>query len=146
MAEDTTLRTSRYLPYAPKEIYGAFSKADLLARWWGPDGFSSTFEIFDFTEGGRWKFIMHGPDGSDYKNESFFQMLVPDAKIVIRHDCPPFFTLTVQLTPISNGTRLSWEQMFDDAETAKAVKERVGSANEQNIDRLTAVLSEVSNA
>lgn len=89
---------------------------------------------------------MHGPDGKSYLNESFFEELVPDAKTVIHHDCPPNFKLTVQLTPVSEGTRLTWEQVFEDSETAKAVKERAGSANEQNIDRLTRVLKESGSA
>jgi uncharacterized protein YndB with AHSA1/START domain len=142
MTEGRALLTSRDLPYTPSEIYGAFASADLLALWWGPDGFSNTFEIFEFTDGGRWKFVMHGPDGGSYPNESLFAELVPDTKIVIHHDCPPNFKLTVQLTPFIGGTRLTWEQVFDDAVTAQAVKERVGSANEQNIDRLTQVLSD----
>lgn len=145
MTEDRTLRTSRALPFSPKEIYGAFASADLLASWWGPEGFSNTFEVFEFTAGGRWKFVMHGPDGKDYRNESFFEELVPNAKIVIHHDCPPNFKLTVELTPVSEGTHVTWEQIFEDAETAQAVKQRVGSANEQNIDRLTHVLSKAAN-
>jgi len=145
MTEDRTLRTSRTLPFLPKEIYGAFASADLLASWWGPEGFSSSFEVFEFTEGGRWKFVMHGPDGKNYLNESFFEELVPDARIVIHHDCPPNFRLTVELTPVREGTRLTWAQVFEDAETAQAVKLRAGPANEQNIDRLTHVLREAAN-
>ena len=93
MSDDRTLSTARNLPYTVKEIYKAFASPDLLALWWGPEGFSNTFEIFEFTEGGRWKFMMHGPDGSDYLNESVFEELVPDSKIVIHHDCPPNFKL-----------------------------------------------------
>ena len=146
MTEDRKLCTSRTLPFSPKEIYGAFASAALLARWWGPEGFSSTFEIFEFTTGGRWRFVIHGPDGNNYLNESIVQELVPDSKIVITHNCPPHFTRTVELTPVTNGTHLAWEQVFEDAETAQAVKQRVGSANEQNIDRLTQVLHESSNS
>jgi uncharacterized protein YndB with AHSA1/START domain len=146
MTEDRTLRTSRTLPFSPKEIYGTFASAELLAKWWGPDGFSNSFEVFEFTKGGRWKFVMHGPDGKDYLNESIFEELVPDARIVIHHDCPPNFKLTVDLTPVSDGTRLAWVQVFEDAETAQAVKQRAGPANEQNIDRLTHVLSKSANA
>jgi len=146
MTEDRTLRTSRILPFSPREIYCAFASADLLARWWGPEGFSNTFERFEFIAGGRWKFVMHGPDGNNYPNESFFEELVPDAKIVIHHDCPPNFKLTIELTPASEGTYLTWVQVFEDAETAQAVKLRAGTANEQNIDRLTDVLNEAANS
>lgn len=145
MTEDRTLRTSRTLPFSPSEIYGAFASADLLASWWGPEGFSNTFEVFEFTTGGRWKFVMHGPDGKTYLNESLFEELVPDSKIVIHHDCPPNFKLTVELTPDGEGTHLTWEQVFEDAETAQAIKQRAGAANEQNIDRLTTVLGETAN-
>ena len=144
MADDSTLRTSRILPFSPKDIYAAFASADLLALWWGPEGFSNSFEIFEFTAGGRWKFVMHGPDGKNYLNESVFEELVPDSRIVIRHDCPPNFTLTVELTPDREGTRLTWEQVFENAETAQALKQRAGSANDQNIDRLTVVLRETA--
>lgn len=145
MTKDRTLRTSRNLPFSPKEIYGAFASADLLASWWGPEGFSNTFEVFEFTAGGRWKFTMHSPDGQNYHNESFFEELVPESKIVIHHDCPPNFRLTVELNPEGEGTHLTWVQVFEDAETAQAVKLRAGPANEQNIDRLTHVLSKVTN-
>jgi uncharacterized protein YndB with AHSA1/START domain len=141
MTEDRTLSTSRIVPFSPKQVFEAFASADLLSAWWGPEGFSSTFETFDFTEGGRWVFVMHGPDGSNYQNDSYFETIVPDTKIVIRHDCPPHFTLTVELTPNEDGTQLTWDQVFDDAQTAQAVKQRVGSANDQNIDRLERVLS-----
>lgn len=89
---------------------------------------------------------MHSPDGQDYLNESYFEELVPDSKVVIHHDCPPNFKLFVELIPDGEGTYLTWKQVFEDAETAEAVKQRVGSANEQNIDRLTTVLSEASNS
>lgn len=146
MAEDRTLRTSRTLPYPPEAIYAAFASANLLASWWGPEGFSNSFEVFEFTTGSRWKFVMHGPDGSSYPNECTFSLLVPDSRLVIRHACPPFFTLTIELTPVSGGTHLSWEQVFEDAETAEAVKQRAGPGNEQNIDRLTRVLGQVQSA
>lgn len=144
MADDRTLGTSRTLPYTPKEIYRAFASAELLAAWWGPDGFSNTFETFEFRTGGRWKFVMHGPDGTNYPNESVFKEVVTNAKVVIHHDCPPYFTLTVELAPVTDGTHLSWQQVFEDAATAQAVKQIVGPANEQNINRLTQVLSKVA--
>ncbi|MFT4193589.1 SRPBCC domain-containing protein [Ottowia sp.] len=144
--EDRTLRTSRTLPHSPAEIYRAFASPDLLAAWWGPEGFSNTFEIFEFTAGGRWKFVMHGPDGTDYANDNIFEALTPDAKVVIRHDCAPHFTLTIELTPVSGGTHLAWSQVFEDARTAQAVKQRAGPANEQNIDRLARVLSQAASA
>jgi uncharacterized protein YndB with AHSA1/START domain len=140
-AEDRTFRTSRTVPATPEAIYRAFESPALLAAWWGPDGFANTFERFEFTAGGSWKFVMHGPDGKDYPNESRFVALEPGRRVVIRHDCAPYFTLTVLLVPVAAGTQLTWEQVFDDAGTAQAVRDIVIPANEQNLDRMTRVLA-----
>lgn len=140
-ADDRTLSTSRTLPFSPDAVYGAFAAPEVLASWWGPDGFTNTFEMFEFAVGGRWKFVMHGPDGRDYANESVFTALQPGREVVIRHDCPPYFTLTVRLAPEAGGTHLTWEQVFDDAKTAQAVQQIVGPANEQNLDRMTRALA-----
>lgn len=54
-AEDKTMRTSRILLFSPTAVYAAFSSPELLAQWWGPEGFSNTFEVFEFKAGGQWK-------------------------------------------------------------------------------------------
>jgi len=136
----TTFQTERTLPFSPQAVYNAFASADVLATWWGPDGFTNEFETFDFQVGGRWTFVMVGPDGARYPNQSVFTELQPASRVVIRHDCEPFFTLTVQLTQVAGGTHLLWQQVFDDAHIAQAVKAIVEPANEQNLDRLTRVL------
>jgi uncharacterized protein YndB with AHSA1/START domain len=146
MDDDRTLSTSRTLPYSPSAVYGAFASADVLASWWGPDGFTNSFEIFEFRVGGRWKFVMHGPDGKNYPNESVFTALEPGTKVVINHVCPPYFVLTVGLTPSAGGTQLTWDQAFEDSKTAQAVKHIVGPANEQNLDRLTLALGKAAGA
>jgi len=139
--EARTMRTARVLPYSPAAIYEAFASPALLAQWWGPEGFTNTFEVFEFKVGGRWMFAMHGPDGQSYANESVFTELAPDRTVVIEHVCAPLFTLTVQLNAFANGTEVSWTQVFADIETAQAVKHIVEPANEQNLDRLMRLLS-----
>jgi uncharacterized protein YndB with AHSA1/START domain len=145
-AEDRTIRTSRTLLFSPMVVYGAFASPDQLAQWWGPDGFTNTFEVFEFKVGGKWKFVMHGPDGQHYPNESVFAQLEPGRKVVIEHVCAPHFTLTITLAPVAGGTLVSWEQVFADAKTAQTVQRIVGPANEQNLDRLTQVLTNANAA
>jgi uncharacterized protein YndB with AHSA1/START domain len=137
---DGTFRTHRVLPYSPAAVYAAFESPVLLARWWGPAGFTNEFEVFEFHEGGRWQFVMVGPDGTRHPNLNRFDRLQPGAQVVIRHESAPRFTLTVELDRVPEGTRLAWTQAFDDAAVAAAVKPIVVPANEQNLDRLTAVL------
>ncbi|MFO1321601.1 MAG: SRPBCC family protein [Burkholderiales bacterium] len=146
MDQDCMFHTARTLPHSPNAVYAAFASPGRLAAWWGPDGFTNTFDVFEFRVGGHWKFTMHGPDGADYPNESVFVALEPDARIVIKHVCPPYFTLTVGLAAVAGGTRLTWDQDFDDSKTAQAVRHIVEPANEQNLDRLTRVLDQGAGA
>ncbi len=131
--------SSRQFAFSQDAVFAAFSDASMLAKWWGPEGFTNTFERFDFTPQGRWTFIMHAPDGKKYPNENVF-LETSKARICIRHDCAPYFTLTVLLTPVGNATQLHWEQAFDDPELARSLASIILPANEQNLDRLQAVL------
>jgi len=102
--QDNKIRsTARTLPFSPEAVYAAFACGPVLAAWWGPEGFTNTFHTFDFNVNGRWLFTMHGPCGKSYENTRFFAALEPARRIVIRHDCQPFFMLTVGLSAVEEG-------------------------------------------
>jgi len=133
------LATERLIAASPSQVFAAFARPELLARWWGPAGFTNTFSHFDFTPGGRWVFVMHAPDGADFANESVFREIVPDTRLVIEHVVAPWFRLTVTLDAHEKGTRLSWVQEFESPEFAARMRAFVTSANEQVLDRLAAL-------
>lgn len=138
-------RTTRHLDAAPAAVFAGIQTPARLARWWGPDGFTNSFEVFDFVPGGRWKFVMHGPDGTNYPNESEFEAIVPNSLVRIRHLSAPHFVLTIRLSPSADGTLLSWEQDFADAKVAESIRHIVEPANEQNLDRLASELAGLHN-
>jgi uncharacterized protein YndB with AHSA1/START domain len=131
-----TFQTSREFNCTPEAIFAAIANPESLARWWGPSGFTNTFQVFEFRPGGKWSFIMHGPDGTNYPNESEFIEIVPNEKVVIRHACPPFFILTIQIEETENGSNVLWTQNFDSEEVAERISSIVIPSNEQNLDRL----------
>lgn len=136
----TTFSTSRQLAAEPAAVFTAIKDAKRLAKWWGPKGFSNSFDVFEFQTGGKWVFTMIGPDGKTYPNESVFSSIEADRKVVIQHLSQPHFQLTIMLEPSSGGTLLRWEQAFADASVAQAVRHIVEPANEQNLDRLSVEL------
>src|SRR5213593_3681964 len=111
----SVFRYHRVLSHPPQRVFEAFAKPELLARWWGPDGFTNTFEVFEFRVGGRWKFVMHGPNGS-HPNESVFLELKAPSAVVIHHVSQPRYVLRVTLATCE-------------------------PANEQNLNRPQAVLA-----
>jgi uncharacterized protein len=44
---DAVFETSRTLPHPPAAVYRAFASPEVLAAWWGPNGFTNSFEVFE---------------------------------------------------------------------------------------------------
>ena len=84
-ADDRDIITTRVVN-APRDlVFKAWSSAEHLANWWGPNGFSTTTSKMEFKPGGEWRFVMHGPDGRDYKNLiTYVDIRVPEL-ISYRH-------------------------------------------------------------
>lgn len=140
MTADREFLHSRVIDAPPRDVFNAFSDPLLLAAWWGPYGFTSTFEEFDFRPGGHWRFVMHGPDGTRYPNHNRFREIVSGERVVIEHLADDHhFVLTVSLEPEGAGkTRVHWRQVFDTVEHRNAITPVVAQANEQGLDRLGA--------
>lgn len=135
---------SRLIDAPCARVYQAFSDPAHLARWWGPNGFSNTFSEFDLRPGGRWRFVMHGPDGCDYPNESLFIEVVPQQRVVIEHLNGHHFLLTIRFTAQGSQTRVDWRQEFDSVAEHQRIAALVIPANEQNLDRLAAEVLNVA--
>jgi uncharacterized protein YndB with AHSA1/START domain len=141
---DTAVSTERVLSASTRKVFAAFEQPDQLARWWGPKDFTNTFEQFDFKPGGRWVFVMHGPNGANYPNESVFREIQPDTRIVIEHVVKPWYRLTVTLTARGEQTHLAWVQEFESPEVTVKTRPLSATANEQVLDRLQALLASES--
>lgn len=119
-------------------VFETFRDTNSLARWWGPAGFHSTFHEFDFRNGGRWHFTLHGPDGKNYENESRFVEVKENELIVIEHFSGHHFFLTLRFEPRNESTLVHWEQLFDSVEHFEQIREFVSVANDQNLDKYAA--------
>jgi uncharacterized protein YndB with AHSA1/START domain len=68
---------------APRElVWKVWTEPEHIARWWGPRGFSTTVTAMDLRPGGKWHYVMHGPDGNDYPVHGVFREVVPLERIV----------------------------------------------------------------
>jgi uncharacterized protein YndB with AHSA1/START domain len=137
-----TIVSSRTFAAAPAEVFAAFRDPARLVQWWGPKGFTSRFQQFDFRPGGLWMFTMHGPDGAAYAMNKQFAEIVPAQRIVLRHfQSGHDFTLTMTFAGQGTGTLLTWEMRFADPAEGERVRAFVVPANEQNFDKLAAHLA-----
>jgi uncharacterized protein YndB with AHSA1/START domain len=139
--EERQIVTIRVFDATVKEVFNAWKNPELLRRWWGPQGFTNTFHVFDARPGGLWKFTMHGPDGGHYHNESVFVEIDEPKRIVLDHISKPRFLLTADFEDQGNQTtKLIFQQLFETVDEYDKVKVFAVDANEENMDRLAAVL------
>src|SRR5271155_3914272 len=98
---------------APRElVFAAWTEPKHVAEWWGPNGFTNTIYEMDVRPGGAWRFVMHGPDGVDYKNEFVYDEVVRPERIVYRHVSPPNFHATVTFDDHAGKTKLTMRMLF----------------------------------
>lgn len=142
---ENEIMNTRLFGFPREAVFKAWTTPEQLARWWGPKGFTNTFEEFDLRPGGAWRFVMHGPNGVDYPNESAFEEIVPLERIVIHHLNGPEFMLTATFEESEGGTKVIFCQRFitPGVLEGKGMKEFLAEANEQNFDRLNQLLMEL---
>ncbi len=118
---------------APRElVWAAWTDSKHVAHWWGPTGFTNTFQEFDMRVGGVWRFVMHGPDGRDYTNKITFLEIVKPERLVYDHggddDCAPLdFHVTVTFSDQAGKTRVTMRSLFDTAALRDLVVKNFGA-------------------
>lgn len=114
---------------APRElVWRAYTDPAHAPNWFGPNGFSNTVHEMDVRVGGRWRFIMHGPDGTDYSNRIVYQEVVQPERLVFLHgedvdDDPGAFHVTLTLEDLGGRTRLTQRMLFATAAQKKGVEQ-----------------------
>lgn len=124
-------------------VWRAFTDPDHLKHWWGPNGFTCTFHEFDLRPGGAWRFIMHGPDGTDYKNDNVFVTIDWMERIVFDHVSFPKHSVTMRFEDAGGKTKLVFKQLFESLDDFEKIKLISMPGLTQTLDRLAAHLPQI---
>lgn len=134
---DRMVVTTRIFNHARELVFEAWTNPERLKNWWGPNGFTNTFYEFDLRPGGMWRFTMHGPDGTNYPNESVFVQIEAPELIIFDHLSQPQFQIVATFEELQEAkTRLTFRMIFKSAEQCNALRDFVQEKNEENFDRL----------
>ncbi|MGL4513876.1 MAG: SRPBCC family protein [Lacipirellulaceae bacterium] len=72
---------------APVElVWRLWTEAEHIARWFGPEGFTTRVVHQDFRVGGEQRLVMVGPDGAEYPCKGKYLEIVPHQRIVSTDD------------------------------------------------------------
>lgn len=136
---------------APRErVFEAWTAEHHLARWFGPNGFSTITRSFDFREGGIWDFTLRGPDGADFPNLVQWREINPPE--LIRYvqgtdaENPDVFESTVTFRTVAEGTELTIRSVFKTRALRDEAIEKFGAieGGHQTLGRLAEYLGSAS--
>ena len=131
---------------APRElVFETWTKPEHLAQWFGPDGFTITTHEMNATPGGTWRFMMHGPDGTDYPNVVKYREVARPERLVYWQGDETgdiAFVVTILFEDEGGKTRLNMRMVFERKEVKDLVIEKHGAIEgaHQTLGRLEAYL------
>jgi uncharacterized protein YndB with AHSA1/START domain len=144
---DREIAATRILD-APRElVWKVWTDPVHIAKWWGPNGFTTTTYAMDLKPGGVWRYVMHGPDGRDYQNKVTYLEVVEPERLVYTlggaEDVEPVsHHVTVTFAESSGKTRIDMRMVFASAEARTHVIETYGAFEglKQHLGRLEVYL------
>ncbi len=129
-------------------VFEMFTDARHLDAWWGPDGFRNETHEMEFSVGGLWRYIMHGPDGKDWPNWIRYQEITAPTRIAYEHGGEmgeaAHFHGVITLKPEGDQTRVTLTLIFATPEARDAtLKFGAVEGGKQTLARLDAYAREI---
>jgi uncharacterized protein YndB with AHSA1/START domain len=129
---------------APRElVWEAWTNPEHVKYWWGPNGFTNSIYEMSVKPGGVWRFMMHGPDGTDFPNKIVYNEVVKPQRLVYTHSSedendPNLFHTTVTFEDQDGKTLLTMKAIFATAEERDRVVREYGAeeGGKQTLARL----------
>ena len=131
---------------APRNmVFDAFTKAELLKRWFGPRGWSLVVCEVDFKVGGKWRFVLRGPDGTEMGMRGIYQEITPPERTVHLEsfdDYPGESVVTMVLVEQGGKTTMTATVLYESREIRDAViKSGMEHGAAETYDKLAELLA-----
>jgi uncharacterized protein YndB with AHSA1/START domain len=124
LPSDSEIMLTRVFKAPRQLVYDAFSKPELLKRWFGPRGWSLVVCEVDHRVGGGFRFVMRGPDGRDMGMRGTYKELNPPDRSVHMEsfdDFPGESQVTAVFTEQDGQTTLNATILYPSKEVRDAV-------------------------
>jgi uncharacterized protein YndB with AHSA1/START domain len=146
---DREIVVSRVINAAQELVFEMFTEVRHLSRWWGPEGFTTTTQSFEFRVGGEWVFMMHGPDGTDFTEWISWTEIAAPERIALLHGesrgDPNTFESVLTFEPDGAATRIEMRTVFPTKEQRDEVVEKYHAieSGQQTLSNLAAYITEI---
>jgi uncharacterized protein YndB with AHSA1/START domain len=130
---------------APRRlVFDAFSKLELLKRWFGPRGWSLVVCEVDLKVGGGFRFVLRGPDGKEMGMRGVYREIAPPERSVHMEsfdDFPGESQVTAVFVEEGGKTTLTATVLYPSREVRDAVlKSGMEHGAAESYDKLNELL------
>ena len=150
---NNTIHISRAYAAGVDRAWWAWTDAEAISRWWGPQGWAATVYEMDVRPGGRWRFQIAPVDGSAaaVRGVATYTVVVPRAELAYddtfadeawQPDGTDTFPTTVTFAAAGTGCTVDVTASFPDrAALQRAVELQMTDGYAEALDRLGSVLN-----
>jgi uncharacterized protein YndB with AHSA1/START domain len=144
LSNGLTLRLTRTIPAPRPAVWEAMTDPGLLARWWGPQGFSCPSVDFEPQVGDRYRIAMQPPEGEPFHLEGEFREVERPARLSYTFIWEPpdpddrETVVSISLEDCGESTEVSLTQRDFATEGRRALHDEGWN---EALDRLGALLS-----
>jgi uncharacterized protein YndB with AHSA1/START domain len=135
---------------APRDlVFATYTNPELIPEWWGPRGTTTIVDEMDPRTGGRWRFVMRNPDGSETAFRGAYREVTPPERIVQTFEWEPMAghvsVETATFEDLGDRTKVTTVSIFHTPEERDGMLESgmEGGMNE-TFDRLDEVLARLA--
>lgn len=107
-------------------VWKAWTSTEHIIKWWAPPGMEIKVIEHDFKIGGRWKYAMPMPDGTEFTSEGTYLDIVEMEKIVSTADFKPMtenVELHILFKAVDNQTKFTFSVIHETEEYCQQQKE-----------------------
>jgi uncharacterized protein YndB with AHSA1/START domain len=79
---DREIKIERVFDAPRDRVFAVYTDPQLIPEWWGPHGTTAVVDRMDVRQGGDWRFVMHGSDGSQTAFRGTYREVSPPERIV----------------------------------------------------------------
>jgi len=104
-----TLTLERTFNAPLKLVWEAWTQPEHIVEWWAPKGMKTKVIEHDFRVGGKWKYIIPMPDGSEFTSDGVYSVIVKFEKIFSSANFKPMTEgVEIQILFEKNGDKTNF--------------------------------------
>lgn len=132
--EEKSITVERSFNAPLNTVWDAWTRADILCKWWAPQPWTCVVKSMDFREGGRWLYYMQGPEGERHWSFFEYEKIQPKSSFAGRDGfCDEHGTVNMQMP------RMQWESRFSTADGGTLVRTQLRFESAEHLEQIVAM-------